>query len=260
MTEDFPMKDQDLQELFLLKYSRPNGMGWGPRLRRRFNYYTPDDYYEAMVSKLVQAGCAWADLGCGREIFPDNRTSAQILADRCDILVGVDPDITLEENNLVHQRVRSSIEDFQTDQTFSLVTLRMVAEHIADPDRTLQALSRITRPGGKVVVFTVNQWTPLALLARFIPFRFHHAIKKFIWKTEEKDTFPVAYRMNSRKQLAKLFLKYDFKERYFAYLDDCRTSFRFRLGQLAELSLWRTLKLVGLRYPENCLLGVYERL
>ncbi len=245
-SQELPLRNKDLQQVFDLKYGQGQDVGWGPRLRLRFKYFNPDDYYEAMVAKLVGEGCAWVDLGCGRELFPDNQKLARVLADRCETLVGVDPDATLEENQFVHQRARSRIEDFQTEQRFMVITLRMVVEHITEPE--------------KVVVFTVNQWSPLALLARLIPFRFHHALKNLVWRTEEKDTFPVAYRMNTRERLAQLFGEHGFKERYFTYLDDCRTSARFRLGQLLELACWRVLKALGLRYPENCLLGVYERL
>ena len=47
-------------------------MGWGPRMRLAFDYFTPDDQYEAIVAKLVKHGTWWADIGCGRDVFPSN--------------------------------------------------------------------------------------------------------------------------------------------------------------------------------------------
>ena len=229
-------------------------------MRLRFNYFTPDDFYEAAVAKFVTRNCNWLDVGCGRHVFPSNPQLARILADRCALLVGVDPDATVKENAFVHQRVNSSVEDYRCDQAFDLVTLRMCAEHVADPDRAVAALSRLTKPGGKVIIYTINRWSPVPIITWLVPFRLHHPFKRVLWKTEEKDTFPVSYLMNTRKELSRLFQRHDFREFHFAYLDDCRTTSRFWVGQLVELVSWKFLKIVGLKYPENCLLGIYVSL
>src|SRR5512134_970939 len=125
---------RDLEEIFQKKYGmNPAAMGWGPRMRSSFTHFTPDDYYEAIVSRLVTNGCAWLDVGSGRHVFPNNRRLAETLARRCGVLVGVDPDDTINENDLVHQRAQRRIEDFQSERTFDVVTLRMAAEHVTDP-------------------------------------------------------------------------------------------------------------------------------
>lgn len=248
-----------LEEVFRLKYGDPQTTGWGPRMRWRFAYFTPDEFYEAVVDRLVQPGTTWLDVGCGHDVFPHNQALARRLADRCRLLVGVDEDPALEENEFVHERIRSGIADYRTEATFQLVTLRMVAEHIGDPEQALAALARLTQPGGKVVVYTVNRWAPAALAAQLVPFRWHHAIKEVLWGTEEKDTFPVVYGMNTRRRLARLFAAHGFQECCFRYLDDCRSLGRWRFSHWLELSLRRLFRGVGLAYPENCLLGVYER-
>jgi SAM-dependent methyltransferase len=236
--QDVAPTGDELARLFRLKYGDPATTGWAPRMWHRLGYFTPDDYYEATVSKMIGEGCAWIDVGCGRDLFPSNRMLSRELADRCVVLVGVDPDDTLDENPYVHERVKSTLDDFRINREFDVVTLRMVAEHIGDPAAAVASLARITRPGGKVIVFTVNQWTPVSVLAKLIPFRLHHPIKRRLWKTEEKDTFTVAYRMNTRKRLAQLFGAGGFIELYFAYLDDCRTFYRSKSLHTAELWLW----------------------
>ena len=172
-------------------------------MRLRFNYFTPDDYYEAAVAKLVTSDCNWLDVGCGRHVFPSNARLARILADSCALLVGVDPDVTVNENTFVHQRVNSHIEDYHSDRPFDLVTLRMCAEHVAEPNRALAAFSRLTKPGGKMIIYTINRWSPVPIITWIVPFSLHHPIKRVLWETEEKDTFPVCYLMNTRKQLAR---------------------------------------------------------
>ena len=102
----------DLERVCLLKYGAPEAHGWGPRMRLRRGYFTPDEVYEALVLGLIRPGCAWADVGCGRDVFPDNRPLARLLADRCGVLVGIDPDDNLDENPFVHRRFKGPIDRF----------------------------------------------------------------------------------------------------------------------------------------------------
>jgi hypothetical protein len=97
------------------------------------------------------------------------------------------------------------------------------------------------------------------MLTWLVPFQLHHLPKRVLWRTDPKDTFPVTYRMNTRGTLRGLFEEHGFREAEFRYLDDCRTFMRFRAALIFELCLWRCLRAVNLTYPENCLLGIYER-
>lgn len=228
-------------------------------MRRRFSYFTPDDVYEAMVDSLVTEGCKWLDVGCGRDLFPSNGRLSRQLSERAGQLVGVDPAPTIEENPDLHRSVRCSIEDFDSDAVFDLVTLRMVAEHVERPERVLGALSRCTTSGSHVVVYTVNRFSPVPLITRIVPFALHHPIKRVLWRSEKKDTFPTCFRMNTRRSLRELFDAAGFAEAGFFYLDDCRTFGRFRPLVFAELTTRWLLRGCGLGYPENCLLGIYRK-
>lgn len=250
---------EELEELFRIKYGDLSRVGWAPRLRRRWNYFTPDDHYEALVNKLVTRDTVWLDAGCGRFLFPSNPRLAETLARRCAHLTGVDPDATLEENPYVHEKARVLLDDFATPRRYDLVTLRMVAEHIADPERAAESLARLVRSGGRVVVYTVYKWAPIPFLTHLIPFRLHHPVKRVLWGTEEKDTFPVANRMNTRGTLRRLFEARGFDETWFAYLDDCRTLGGFRPTAWLELALWRCLRALRLHYLDVCICGVYRK-
>ena len=249
----------DLAQVFQQKYRQNGPLGPAPKMWVRFGYTVPSDFYEAALAKLVRAGSAWLDVGCGRFIFPQNEPLARRLAGVCTILVGIDPDRNLEDNPFVHRRVRDTIENYRENQSFDVISLRMVAEHIENPDQAIAALARLTKRGGKVVIFTVNQWSPVSLLAKVLPFRLHHVIKRMFWGGEGKDTFPVVYKMNTRSRLARLFKAAGFREHYFQYLDDCSLFFRFPRLHGLELALWRVCRALGVKYPESCLLGIYER-
>lgn len=81
----------DLNEASRLRFGDPRFAGPLPKAWNRSGYYTPDIYYEALVSKLVGPETHWLDVGCGRELFPENEALAMKLANRCRLLVGLDP-------------------------------------------------------------------------------------------------------------------------------------------------------------------------
>ena len=249
----------ELSAVFIDKYGSPSETGRTPRQRHEFGYYLPTDIYEALLARLILPGHRWLDVGGGHNIFPENPQLARALVARCELVVAVDPSDNVRINPYVHERVQGMLEDYATDRTFDIATLRMVAEHVSNPATLVQALNRLLRPSGIVVIFTVNGRSPLTTVSRVLPFRWHHPIKKLFWGGEEEDTFPVEYKMNSRAVLKALFEAHGFREMSFAYLDDLSTFGQFRIGGYLELLLWRTLRQVGLRYPENCLLGVYQK-
>jgi len=249
----------DLANLFQIKHGPPANAGWGPKTRLAFDYFNPDDRYEALLNKLIDKHTKWLDVGCGRNIFPSNAPLAQMLADRCRLLVGVDPDDNVEDNPALHIKIKEKLEAFESETTFDVITMRMVVEHVTDPTRFVAKLAALTHPGSKVVVYTVNKWSPVPLMTRLIPESMRDLLKRYLWSAEERDTFPVAYLMNTKRQLRPLFHESRFQECHFTYLDDCRTLGRWRRLLRAELRLRQLLRMVGLRYPESCLLAVYER-
>ena len=256
---DSPPTPTELRQSITLKHGDIAQAGWAARRRWRFGYFTPDDFYEALMNRFVQPETRWLDVGGGASLFPHHPTLAKELAGRCRLLAGVDPSPNILANPFLHQRAQCPIEDYQTDQRFDLATFRMVAEHVADPPKVIEALNRLLTPGGRVVIYTVNRRAPISLVARLTPFALHHPIKRLFWGGEEKDTFPVAYRMNTRRDLRRLFEQGGFEERLFLYLDDLAAFSQFRILNWFELWAWRALHALGLRYPENCLLGVYQK-
>jgi 2-polyprenyl-3-methyl-5-hydroxy-6-metoxy-1,4-benzoquinol methylase len=250
---------EELVAIFDRKYRRTAVMGWLPRMRLDFGYFNPDDYYEAIVARLVTPGAWWADIGCGRDVFPSNPDLARELSGQCAFMFGIDPDPNIRQNRFISEGFEGMVEDCNTEYRFDLITLRMVAEHVVDPDRSVGKLAQLTKPGGLIVVYTPNKWAPVSILAALVPNQFHFRIKRLFWGGEERDTFPTAFRLNTRATLAHYFGKNGVAEVFFAYLDDCRTTNKFRRLNYVELTVQRILKSMGLRYPENCLLGVYRK-
>lgn len=253
-----PLTEREVDELFDLKFRGDGQLGPTPALYQRFGYHSPDDFYEALLLRLVDSDCSWADVGCGHMLFPSNQRLAKMLSERCRRLVGIDPDPNIHDNPYIHAAVQSLIDDYDPDEVFDLITLRMVAEHVENPDKLLKTLREATRPGSHVVIYTVNGRSPIPLLTRLTPMAMRHVLKNLLWGTSPKDTFPTAYRMNTRRELAEMFDASGFDEVLFYYLDDCRTTSRFHPLLTIELVFRKLFRKVGLAYPENCLLGVYR--
>ena len=232
--------------------------GWGPRQRDRFGHRTPADWYEALLDVLVTPATIWLDVGCGRDISPGNEATARRLADRCRKLVGIDPSDNIDDNQTVHERLKMPIEDHPPGAAYDLITMRMVAEHIESPRDVVGRLAALLAPGGRIVIYTVSKYSPSVLIASATPMSVHHAAKHVLWRTEERDTFPTTYRMNTRGTLAQLFAEQDMTEEMFELLPDCRTTSRFERLQFVELSLWKLLSSLGIPYPETCILAVYR--
>ncbi|MDP9096908.1 MAG: class I SAM-dependent methyltransferase, partial [Pseudomonadota bacterium] len=215
-------------EFLAVKYGDLSAGGWGPRLRAQFGHVTPDDRYEYVVSQRVTPGVDWLDVGCGRHLFPHNMTLAERLAERCGSLTGIDPSKNVFENELLDARECCLLQDFKPGRRYDLVTLRMVVEHIEDPVSAAAALAALVRPGGHVIIYTVNRMSPVSLLSAATPTSLHIEVKRALWGGEDKDTFPTVYKMNTRRALAALFTAAGFVEERFEYLADTRVSNGFR--------------------------------
>ena len=253
------LSQEELEAIYKIKYFRFGDPGWGPRTRRAFKYFLPDDYYEAMVARLISPGCSWADVGCGRDIFPSNPDLARNLSGRAGYVFGIDPDDNIRENRYLTEGFQGVVEDCRTDRRFDVITLRMVAEHIVDPARVVAKLAELLAAGGRLVLYTPYKWSPMAVVATVVPFRLHNPLKRLIWNSEPRDTFPTAYKLNTRADLRRHMLERGLVEEYFAMLDDCSISNRYRVLNWGELALCRSLNAIGLNHPERCILAVYRK-
>lgn len=250
---------EELMRIYSVKYFRFGKPGWGPPMRLAADYFTPDDYYEAIVDKLVKPGNAWADVGCGRDMFPSHPDLALELSKRAGFVFGIDPDDNINENTFVSDRFQGPIEDCTTTRRFDVITLRMVAEHIVDPPRAMRKLADLLVPNGVVVIYTPFKWSPMSVIATIVPFKLHNPLKQLIWRSESRDTFPTAYKLNTRSDLRSYAASVGLEEVYFAYLDDCRVTGAYRALNWIELKVRSLLLLFGLHYPELCVLTVLRK-
>ena len=89
---------------------------------------------------------------------------------------------------------------------FDVVFASWVLEHLAEPRRTFQAISRIMKPGGVFVFITPNGRHPLAQLNRSLGQmgQFQGWLVERFYGRAAADVFPTFYRANSQKKIVSL--------------------------------------------------------
>ncbi len=104
------------------------------------------------------------------------------------------------------------------DACVDLVMSRSVFEHLTDPASVYHELARVLRPGGRIVFLTANMWDYGTLVARMVPNRLHGSIVKAVEGRAEEDTFPTAYRTNTRADVERLAGDAGLRVSQFVYL------------------------------------------
>jgi SAM-dependent methyltransferase len=151
------------------------------------------------------------EFGAGRGRVADDpvpyRRKLQQLQGPGRTVIGVDVDPVVTSNPRVDDgRVivdgRIPVEDASVD----LVVSDWTFEHVDDAETAARELDRVLKPGGWICATTPNKWGYIALGARLVPNRLHvGALKKLQPGKEEVDTFPTRYRMNTKRDLQRLF-------------------------------------------------------
>jgi SAM-dependent methyltransferase len=185
------------------------------KLLSKYYANSPHPYriYEQRVDALLTPDAALLDAGCGRTV-PVLRK----YLGRAGRLIGVE----LVEFTDVPSGIETYNADLAKlplpDASVDLIMSRSVFEHLTDPDAVYREFSRVLRPGGRVVFLTANMWDYGTLIARLVPNRFHAKIVNFVEGREEEDTFPIAYKTNTRADVDRLAASAGLDVESFLYL------------------------------------------
>ncbi|MCZ8111332.1 MAG: class I SAM-dependent methyltransferase [Betaproteobacteria bacterium] len=187
------------------------------RLLDRWYRGVPHPYalFERRVDSLLGAAGSGVllDAGCGRTV-PVLRK----FLGRAERLIGVElvdftdvpPGIETHNSDLAHLPL--------PDASVDMIMSRSVFEHLTDPDAVYREFARVLRPGGRVVFLTANMWDYGTLVARLIPNRLHGSIVKVVEGRAEEDTFPTAYKTNTRSDVDRLSRAAGLRVEQFEYL------------------------------------------
>lgn len=186
------------------------------RLLERYYRDVPHPYrlFEQRVEAHMHGGGkVLMDAGCGRTV-PVLRK----YLGRAERLIGVElvefTDVPAGIETYNADLARLPLED----STVDLIMSRSVFEHLTDPASVYREFARVLRPGGRIVFLTANMWDYGTLVARMVPNRFHARVVKAVEGREEEDTFPTAYKTNTRADVNTLAANSGLKVEDFVYL------------------------------------------
>jgi SAM-dependent methyltransferase len=151
-----------------------------------------------------------AEVGCGRGALVDAAQPGgpwQDLRGEGRTVIGIDIEPVgahnpvIDEFRLIGEDARWPLDDASVD----LAVSDFVLEHVTDPEAFVSELSRVLRPGGMFVARTISKSSVLAAAARVVPNDRHAgALEHLQPGREERDVFRTAYKMNTRKDLARV--------------------------------------------------------
>jgi len=193
--------------------------------------------------------------GPGSWVLQEQRALA---AGRIALLIGQDiyrPDTNALDGFAL---ARSEALPF-ADGSFDLVLAYNVIEHLPDPPRALREIARVLAPGGVFAFKTPAAHTPLFLLARLLPTRWHKRLKGGIGVAGE-EVFPTLYRANSvralERALAAAGLRRDWLntvDQTYAYCSQRRWSY------ILGLRYSRLTRHRALGWLRNQIIGFYRK-
>ena len=177
--------------------------GWQVKaLRERF--YAPEflGMYDSLLATIVEYATpadVVLDAGCGRGRVFQHRQAGRVRR-----IVGIDVTDEPADNLNIDDAAKGDLRSLPLrDDTFDLVILSHVAEHLSHPEAVFAELARVLRPGGRLLLLTPNRWHYVTLGARLLPHRLHILFNN--WRgVDTRDIFPTAYRANTADRLREL--------------------------------------------------------
>ena len=174
------------------------------------------------------------DAGCGRAGV------IGLFRDKARLTVGLDVDLaSLRDNVGLHQAVLGKLAELPfATASFDLVLSSWVIEHLQEPETALAEIARVLRRGGGFIFLTPNAWNYIVLVNRLTPAWLQRRLVPRVYGRQEKDTFPVVYRANTRRKLDGELGRAGLRNEEFHYVGDpsyiAANDFLFKLGVLME--------------------------
>lgn len=148
-------------------------------------------------------------------------------------VVGIDPHETVMSNATLDERYQLTMEDYAAThpERFDVAFSIYVLEHVADPDRFINACASVLKPGGRLFGLTLNRYQYFGFVTwATTRLGVSEAVLKRIKSQDEIDQyhFPTQYRLNTIGTISKHlesagfssveFRCFDQPERYAWYL------------------------------------------
>jgi SAM-dependent methyltransferase len=164
--------------------------------------------YASLVSEHLSPYTAWLDAGCGFRLLEDDMDPLENwLASHCKSIFGMDFAVTSNRN--IKSLLQGSLYRLPfRENSFDLVTCRMVVEHLDLPAEAFAEVARCLRPGGAFIVMTPNLLNygifGNAVATKVIPEKLRLRIVHASDSRANEEIFPVCYKANTMHRLVDL--------------------------------------------------------
>jgi ubiquinone/menaquinone biosynthesis C-methylase UbiE len=168
------------------------------------------DYF-SLVERKINSNCSILDAGCGEEgIFSKSDLNKK---SKRKSLIGID--VGEGKNPYVDKKFVGNLENLPfKDNSFDIILLEWVAEHLEYPEKVFKEFSRVLKEKGNLILITPNIRNPLVMFGSLIPTSFKDSLLKRLLKKEEQDLFPLFSRCNSVKTINKIAERTGFKKEF----------------------------------------------
>ena len=177
---------------------------------RRMNHNWEDSVsiYRNYIDRNTHEATRILDFGCGHVDFMKSIYS------RTPYVYGIEPNkYTLRKNITIKNKVAGLAEHIPfPDNFFDLAVSAWVVEHIDDTNNVFRDIYRVLKHGGKLIFLTPNSWNYITWINRAIPNSMHDFLTRKLYGREEKDTYPIRYKMNSAARIDTVLSKLNFKK------------------------------------------------
>ncbi|MFQ3534708.1 MAG: class I SAM-dependent methyltransferase [Aggregatilineales bacterium] len=169
--------------------------------RKRHPSWQPaTEVYEGLIRAALRLDSAVLDVGCGRGGVLEQLGEAVALP------CGVDPDLaSLREHRLPNLQRAAALADALPFRaaSFDLLLCSWLFEHLQAPEQTFREFMRVLKPKGRLIFITPNANSLVAMLSRLLRPLQRYLVPR-LYGRAEADTFPIYYRANTPRALARL--------------------------------------------------------
>jgi SAM-dependent methyltransferase len=197
----------------LLPRVRPEvGVGGFSHRDSAIQFYT-------LVNAVVHPQATVLDVGAGRGAFLEDKSAyrreLRLLKGRVAEVIGIDRDPVVASNASLDRHFVLAEEGPipLADESVDVIVSDWTFEHVADPESFAGELKRVLKVEGWICARTPNKWGLTGIGSRLLPDGSHSVLlKRLLPGRQEKDVFPVQYKLNTEAAIREYFPGPDFRD------------------------------------------------
>jgi len=119
----------------------------------------------------------------------------------------------LKNNKKVNFRIVSDLNNIPIrDNSLDIVYSNMVIEHLPEPNKFFNEISRIVKGGGYFILATPCIYNIVVIVNKILPDWLSSLLSSWLTGKDSTDVFPAFYRANSIRKIRKLISDTEFEE------------------------------------------------